>query len=384
MQKWFFGLAKIKIEGLNLDRIFKTLKHKNIEIKNIKRPDKKLMFFTVKAKDTKVVLNTLGNANYNVKIEKYYGVPYVFEFFKKRIGLFFGMALFITTVLVMSGFVWKIEVYGTEDLTKQQVITALKEAGVTVGGKINTKNIETIENYLSQNLQKISMVSVIKKGTSVIVNLKEVRVPAVIANLGSQSHLIAAYDGVITKINVVQGTALVEEGAIVKKGQTLIGGYFNNVDGTSTPCVAMGEVYAKVWYNSTINFDTKKTEMVRTGNKLEQVSLNLFGGNFKVKQKNNTYENYEIVQQEEYLFKNNLIPFKINKTVYYETQPILIEQSFEDNKNNLINEALILAREKLPNNFISDKEFTTIEKNDNIYTVSAFIECEIIIQVVKT
>ena len=71
-----------------------------------------------------------------------------------------------------------------------------------------------------------------------------------------------------------------------------------------------------------------------------------------------------------------MLPFKINKTFYYETEPILIEQDFEENKNKLINEAMLLAREKMPINLISNKEFTTIEKNGTIYTVSAYIECQ--------
>jgi similar to stage IV sporulation protein len=384
MQKWLFGLARIKIEGLNLDKIFKKVKHKNVEIKNIKRPDRKLMFFTVKAKEAKIVFNLLKENSYNVKIEKYYGIPYIWEFFKKRIGLFVGAFLFIVTTLFVNSFVWKIEVYGLENLTKQQIISTLEEVGVNVGARVDAKNIEIIENYLSQNLEEISMVSVIKKGASIIVNLKEIRVPDVIANLGAESHLIASYDGVVTKINVVQGTALVEEGSIVKKGETLIAGYFNNIDGTKTPCVAMGEVYAKVWFSSSVNFNTNKTENVRTGEKLVSSSLSLFNSSFKIKQINNTFENYEIEESSQFLFKNNLIPFKINKIIYYETERVLIQQNFEDNKNNLINEALILAREKMPNNFTSNKEFTTIEKNGNIYTVSAFIECVTIIQVVKT
>ena len=89
------------------------------------------------------------------------------------------------------------------------------------------------------------MVSIIKKGTSIIVNVKEVRVPSIIANLGQQTHLISGFEGVVTQINVVQGTPLIKVGDVIKTGDALIAGYFDNIDGTKTSCIAMGEVFCK-------------------------------------------------------------------------------------------------------------------------------------------
>jgi hypothetical protein len=63
--------------------------------------------------------------------------------------------------------------------------------------------------------------------------------------------------------------------------------------------------------------------------------------------------------------------------------PILIEQNFDENKEKLEHQALILAKDKLPSGLTPLKEFTIIEKNGTMYLVSAYLECEIIIQAPK-
>jgi hypothetical protein len=104
--------------------------------------------------------------------------------------------------------------------------------------------------------------------------------------------------------------------------------------------------------------------------------MSLFNNKFRVKDTNNPYNNYEKVCKTKYLYKNNLIPFKIHKTIYYQTQAIEVEQDFDANKDNLVNKALILAKEKMPKHLISINEFTTTEKNDNLYIIAGFVECE--------
>ena len=76
---------------------------------------------------------------YNLSVQKYYGMPFILQFFKKRIGLFIGAILFIVTTLIINSFIWKIEIYGIESLTKEQIVQTLSQAGVSVGQGLNTK-----------------------------------------------------------------------------------------------------------------------------------------------------------------------------------------------------------------------------------------------------
>ena len=261
----FWSFARIRVDGLNLDKLFKIFKKNNIAVFNVKRTSYKQIFFNVKSSQVKNLLISLNKPCYNVTVEKHYGISKVFSLLKKRIGVSVGVLVFTIIVIVLSSFVWSIEVYGNEDISDAEVMSALTSAGVTVGKTFDNKQIEYAENYLQQNLNKVSMVSVIKKGSSIIVNIKEVRSPEVMNMVGTSSDLVSDFEGLVTAVNLVQGTPLVQVGDTVQMGDTLIAGYFNTLNGNKTNCIAMGDVFAKVWYSSTLEFDENLVINRRTG-----------------------------------------------------------------------------------------------------------------------
>ena len=368
---------KVTLQGLNLDRVFKLLKRHKIPLKHIQKVNHKETNFYIQNKNKTKFEELLKDYNYKVHIENRYGVSFLVHFVKTRLGVLIGMFLCLFLVFFLNSFVWNIQVYGLEELSKTQIVTTLEEIGIRTGKQMSHEKISEAEHYLQTKLDKISMISMVKKGTSLLINLKETRIPSVLTV--EANNLTSSYEGVITKVNVIQGTPLVKVGDVVKVGDTLIAGYFNTIDGVKTECPAIGEVYAKVWYSSSVIFHTEELKQVRTGVKKEVSSLSLGKNNFKINKTNISYENYEVETKSEYLFYNNFIPLKINKTIYWETKGQLVTQDFEENKNNLVNEALLLAKDKVPSELTSQKEFTTIEKNGTIYVVSAFIECELMI-----
>jgi|LGVE01.1.fsa_nt_gb similar to stage IV sporulation protein len=378
----FENVTRIKVTGLNLNRIFKRFRRKEIAIKDIKRTSHKEILFTVDSHKVKNVLSTLDDSCYNVSIEKRYGLSYFLQHLKQNVGFIIGIFLILLTVIVSNNFIWNIEIYGLDDITKQEILNSLSAEGARVGGVYSGKTVASLENNLQQSLDNISMVSILKKGSSLIVNIKEVRVPEVIKNLSSTASLVSDFDAIITAVNVVQGTALVEVGDVVKRGDTLIAGHFKNGNNATTNCLAIGEVFAKVWYSHTVNFETEKTQYIKTGKSTQQVSLGLFGSEFEVKNKINPYVNFVEELSTGYLFNNNIIPIKVIRTTYYQTTPITITQNFDDYEQELKNEALIWAKEKVPINIEPVKKFITVEKNDDIYSITAYIECHVKINII--
>lgn len=381
MLKMFSKKVSLEVNGLNLDRLFKQLKRKNIEMFNIKRKTYKKLCFDVNNNQLKQVKQL--TEKYDVKVLKRYGIPFIKTFFKERLGMLIGLGITLIIVAILSQFIWNIEIYGNEEVTNDEVLTALSESGIVIGQTMDEEKIERAEDYLESRLNKVSFVSLVKKGSSIIVNIKEIRTPDIMDNVNATANLISNFDGVITSVNLIQGTLMVDVGDVVKKGDVLIKGSFTGLNQNITNCVAMGEVFAKVWYTESVNFLTEEVVQVRTGNTCETVNLSLFGTSSKVRDANVNFNNYEEEQTEEFLFKNNLIPIKINKTIYYETMPETITKNFDDYKQNLLTEALLKAKEKMPIEISALKEFTTINKNDNNYLIQAFIEAEVLITIME-
>lgn len=385
MNDFFNNTAKVRIDGLNLDKLYKIFKKKGFVISNVKRTTYKQIIFNIKSGQVKRLLATLTQPCYNITIEKYNGVSSIINFLKQRIGILIGVFLLFITVGFASNLTWNIEVYGNDTISTQQIVECLDLAGISIGKGLNLETVEYAEGYLQQNLEKASLVSVIKKGSSVIVNIKEIRTSSVMENIGEQVHLVAEFDGVITSINNIEGTLLVKVGDVVKKGDVLIAGYFYDLNKNQISCIAMGDIFANVWYTESVNFKTVETIMTRTGERQETTNLELFANTISVSNSPSTFTNYEVEETSEYLFENNLLPIKINKTIYWETTPQIIERDFVESETNLISEALELAREKVPLTMSANikNEFTVIEKNDTDYLILAYIECEIKIAVVS-
>ena len=383
MEHIIYSHIQVLIEGLNLNRLLKQLKNAGVILKHIKKVDYNKLTFFILNKQNKILKNIVAENNCKLEIKKYYGLAYFLYYFKNRLGIYIGAIIFLIILLFLNTFIWNIEVYGLENLQKQEVLNILKEQGIVVGKQYKNNDLEEVERYLESKLNEISMISLMKKGSTILVNLKEVRIPSVMLNDSETGNLVASEAGLVTGLNLVQGTAMVKIGDTIKEGDILIAGYYYNLAGEKINCMAMGEVYAKVWYSATVLFETLKTEYVETGNFSESVTFSLGKTNVIIKEKLPTYDNYKTITSTKYLFSNNLIPIKINKIRYYELTPVFLNQNFDEKRETVKEKALILAKEKVPVGLTILKEFTTIENNGNIILVSAFIECETMIQVLK-
>lgn len=167
------GKAKIKIYGVNISKLYKILKSNNIEMENIERIDYKTIYFVVFATKIKKLFAILKDSCYTITVIEYYGLIKYFQFFKKKLGYVIGSVLFLMVLIVSNFFVSSIKIYGNSILSSQTIMDVLKQNGIEQGKLISNIDEESIENLLSNQFEDISLISVIKKGTSIIINIKE-------------------------------------------------------------------------------------------------------------------------------------------------------------------------------------------------------------------
>lgn len=167
-----FG-AKIKISGVNISRLYKLLKNKGINMVDICRQDYKTLLFSVKSSDVKKVFELTKNSSYKTEIVSYLGLKKFTEYLKKRFGYLIGVGIFLIVLVVSNLFVSDIKVYGLETINQTDIMLLLNQNGLYIGAKIYNQNTDEIGEILSSNFKQISLISVIKKGTCIIINIKE-------------------------------------------------------------------------------------------------------------------------------------------------------------------------------------------------------------------
>lgn len=166
--------------------------------------------------------------------------------YRRRTGLWIGAGLLVVGLLVMSRFVWRVEVQGTERLEPEVIIAALAEYGVRSGALASGIDARTVERQMQIRFEEIAWITVNVEGSRVTAIIEETVPPPAVVEDGIPTNLIAAETGFITKVEVQNGNPVVKPGDSVQTGDLLVSGIMDNKVGESRTAHARGQVYAQV------------------------------------------------------------------------------------------------------------------------------------------
>ncbi len=324
----------IKIKGLNQERALNNIT-RQVKIYNYKREEHSLSQFEVDFKDRTKIKKLITEQGLELLSITHKGLIYYLKNIFLRYGIVAGIILTLAFYILQYNFVYKVEVWGVSKEESQEVKIFVEDNMTSnMKSRISTNDLEIL---VRSNFDFVSSVSIAIVGQSLIVNLNQSVLPEEIE--GNYQPIVSKYDGLITKINLIQGTLNVNEGDIVQKGDILVLPYTTDSDGTVYEVNPKAEIIADVWLSTSITHYDYRVEKIRTGKSTTKVevllnNLLIYDNNVDI-----AYKNYEIECYTEELTKNLILPFKIKKTIFYEIEIIEIAQPFEDVKDAIIEEA---------------------------------------------
>ncbi len=352
-----FGETIFTIKGLNIEKNLNTLT-KKFQIRDIVRIEKNLTKLTVDYRFHKAFKKEILKLGYEILEEKNRGfLPYFFKIFG-NFGVIFAFLLATVLYIVQSPYIWQYEILGEENLSETEIVEFVKDNFSSNKHQIDTLEVE---NALYKNFEKISFVSCIIKGQTMIINLKERLMPSEM--YGEFKPVYSKYDGKITAINIVSGTSVVKIGDYVEEGDILVQPYYLDSNGNLQQVEADASFTMEVYHTAEItHFDTR-VEIVRTGESYVIDEIKLFGLTIYKNGNNINYSLNETEVEYENLVNNNLLPFKLKRTTVYELKEVTINESFEEVSEKIIAK----TREKALENCVS---YDTII--DEFYTLKHF------------
>ena len=377
---YILGYVNIKIEGFYIERFINICKSKNILLWNMKREKSSILYANIGINDFKIIKSIAKTSGCNIKLNKKMGLPFIFNRYKKR-KMFFILLLFVLVVLLISSnYIWNIEVIGDNAIDKNEIIKELKNKGLSVGMAKNKIDVKSVINDLRMKRKDIAWIGIDIKGTNAIVEIVETEKKPEIVKSDEYCNIISEKSGVITKINVSNGTAKVKVGDIVKKGDILVEG---KLEGKYTDPIyvhATAEIEIKTWYSIRKNFEYTQVIEQRTGKtetkysiKINNLQINLY----KVLSK---FENYDTINENKKLslFSNFYLPIEIVKIENYEKENKTVEYSKDELKKKSINE----LEEEL-NKQINDEE-KILDKYVNYKENDGYIDIELVYEVLES
>lgn len=361
-----------EIKGLNQERLFNKLSQ-NFEIFEINRIQKNRSTFKVKYFDGAKVKKILLADGYEILTHKKAGFFNHVAIFATSYGLIAGLGISVLLYAIQSPYIQKIEVWGVDNSAE---IAEYVEKNLPSKNK-NKIDVSTVEHMINNNFENISFVSGAVVGQSLVINVKNEIVPPEMES--EFEPIVAQYDGVVTDITLIQGTLKVQVGDIIQKGQILVEGYVINSEGEKFNIQPKATIYMDIWVEGEATHFDEQIITYRTGNKVEHVSVTLFGQEFYTNGVECKYDQYESEQTQQNLSQNNLLPFKIIKTTYYELASETIISSFEEKKDEVIKQARENCLQKLQGYEIIKNENYTIIQASGCTTVKYVITANLLV-----
>lgn len=359
--------SHFKIKSLNREKIFNKISQQFV-IYDVKQRDG-FIEFEVDESDGEEVEKFLNQQNVKIYSAVHKGLRRKILNILKMWGVVAGLAIGFVLYSLQYFFVFKIEVWGCDELNESEVANFVKENMTSrFKGNIDTQRLEI---SIRDNFELVSSVSVAIVGQSLIVNINEAILPEELN--GEFEPIVSQYDGLVTEINLVQGTLNVKQGDIVQKGDILVYPYIIDGDGEQRPVQPKAEIFADVWVEKEDVFYEYQIVEERTGQKIECSQVTLFGLVIYSNTNENTFESFESEKTSSYIAENNILPLIYTKYTFYETKTTEIIRNFEQEKDDLFENLRQKTLIYLPENAIIKDEKSSVKEMAGVFYLSYII-----------
>lgn len=365
--------VRVKCETTHYIALINAIRSKSFEVQNI-NADAYCVVFTVFFKDFKEISEIAKGIGYQINIVRNYGLRNVWLVVLKNLGFISGVLIGVAGAVIMSQLLMVVNVTCDTPSYKFEVEKLLKDNYVKPVCFKNSINTDKVENLILGNLEEATFVSVYKKGFSLQVNVQSRENPIVTEKTNS---LVSGYDGIVTRVVLSSGTALVKADDSVRKGQELVAGRYNLVDtagqptGEIVPCMAKAEVYAKVYYSGQFYLPEYVMENQKSDKGVVLREL-YFGKTLIGKRHKPPFQRYECVMGE--VKMNGLLPFTVKTYTYYNISEKRVEK--EEYKEKIIYRFKEEVFNSMPIGSVVLNDWCEITTKNNIEILNIHYEVE--------
>ncbi len=376
---YIIGYVRISIEGYYIERFINICTNNNILIWNLKRKNNIKMHLNCSISNFKNIVKIAKQTKCKVKIERKKGIPFILNRYRKRKIFLILLMLVCIAIFISSNYVWNIELKVEEDKEVAGIKEDLNEAGLVIGMRKSNIDTKEIVNKIRLKREDIAWIGIEQEGTNVIVKLVKADEKPEIINQEEYCNIVSEKEGIITKINAQNGTAMVKVGDTVQKGTTLIAGWMEGKYTGIRYVHSIGEIEAKVWYTKTKKVYYSEQQEELTGNEEKKYSIKF--NNFKINFHKGVskFKIYDTIDEEKKfkIFSNFYLPISVVKTTNLEKNVIQKQHTIEEAKDLGIKDL-----EQQLEKEISDKE-SILGKNVNTYERDGYIEVNVTYEVLE-
>ncbi len=270
--KYYICSARLKCSEKDKNKVLSALLAKNIAFYNVEQTEDGIEFslcgFDVKDPVIDRCCETVDKGGM---------LPYIASK-KDRVGILIGVITCIVSLYIASMFVWDIKIEPIEGMENDEVEQILLESGLYQGAYIPSLDMEKIQLNVLMKTDKLSYITVNVKGSVATVQGQRRQEKAEVFDTDkSPCNIVAGEDGQIVRFQTEQGMVCRGVGDVVRKGELLISGMYEDEKLGMRSVHAKGKVYAEVNRHIEVDFPCTVYEKTYTGNCSEGIAVSVFG-----------------------------------------------------------------------------------------------------------
>ena len=364
----FTAIGAYTEDFLNLLNQFEV---KIYEVRNING----VMHITIRRSQYKKATVAARSCGIRIRVFERKGLFYKFRNMKKHTGVISGVLIACIIVLFMQKFIWKINIYGNDTISENQILKTVESYGVRLGALSSQININSVEIGTKLGLKDITWLNIEKNGSKIDIYINESSdIEKSEIDTKTPCNIIAGKSGIIVDTEVYSGTLIYKKGSGVSEGAVIVSGVVN--DGADNLLLTHANAKIIAEFTETVAFRQNFTtnEKITSDIITTEKELMLLGFVIPITRKTKIDENCvcsEIIENCS-IFGLEL-PWKIKTNTYTGYEDVEITRTYDD-----VNRILEQNLEKYCSDFLSEYEIIDINKNleadQNGITLNAVIK----------
>lgn len=368
------GELEVTATGLSPEKLLNLAAKNHISLSGVRRLSYTQLCFNIGPADYNRLKKLLPEGRYKLNIGSSRGLSLMLYAFRARYCLIAGIIISIVLAFFASSRIWFVKVRGCEKVSEESVLQLLESYGLKSGASVSGEELDEMEKRLMQDISDISWVGISRRGVNIYAYIKESSELPESTPIDKPADVIALKDGVVEKVTVLQGRAVVTQGQTVRAGDVLISGELIYQDLPYQYIYALGDVQARIWYSGERKISLVQSETVRTGNTAVERTMRIFSQDIPLDGEN-PFASYEVESREQDVM-NLGIPVTIITQTYYETEEreysITQEDALELGKSDLEQE--LSAQIPQDAEILRTQSSVKAAVGENAVIVSMFIE----------
>lgn len=277
----FCGYWRVEVPAEKAERMINAVFRAGIPHGEFRRlPDGTLTFKMSRKgmRELRYIIDKSGFVGYSLYRG---GLPFIIRRYRARVGFFVGAALFLAVSYLSTLFIWRVEVVSDTTLNKTAVESNLEKLGVRPGAFIPSCDFWALSAEYLTTFDDCAWLSINMNGTVAEVELRE-RLPPDDKVSRVPCNVVAAEGGVIDSFVISSGRGYVTPGVVVKKGDLLVSGVIEDLQGSYRLVGAEAEIYAETERTVTVEAPFTRIEREFTGREEVSRTLIFFGLEFEL------------------------------------------------------------------------------------------------------